>query len=284
MSMRVHCAEVKKPFRFTGDFTANVRVRYPDATPACAGKTYKLLFQSRAGDGPVTIEFGTPPRKRAVLPAPQPTNAVVAVGLIDGNGEAEIKNLAGGEAMLFYDLYVDDELVGSVQLPGDEKIQICTITRPAYAGMSAPDAEFRDLSNNEVFKISQLKGKTVYLDFFSTWCVPCQPILAEANNAVFKNREKWAGKVSIVAVGLDHLIDSRSQPEHIASHLRKNGWTALRAAIPTGEVNTRKRADLQFGVQALPTGVLIDEKGKVVWVGIPKANEIEEKINQLLTR
>ena len=65
-SMRVRSAEVSKPFQFTGDFTAIVRLRYPDATPACVGKPYKVVFESRGGDGSVTIQFGKPPRKRLV--------------------------------------------------------------------------------------------------------------------------------------------------------------------------------------------------------------------------
>src|SRR5688572_16899311 len=89
-TMWVCGAEAAKPFRFTGDFTASIRVRYPDGMPACVGKPYSLVYESGASDGLLKVQFGNPPRVRVVSPAPWATNVIVAAGIIGTNGVVEI--------------------------------------------------------------------------------------------------------------------------------------------------------------------------------------------------
>ena len=39
-------------------------------------------------------------------------------------------------------------------------------------GMDAPNFTLTDIDGKEV-RLSELKGKEVYLDFWATWCSPC---------------------------------------------------------------------------------------------------------------
>jgi thiol-disulfide isomerase/thioredoxin len=47
-----------------------------------------------------------------------------------------------------------------------------------YYGKEAPDMTLTTIDGNDI-KLSQLKGKRVFLDFWATWCPPCKKELPE---------------------------------------------------------------------------------------------------------
>lgn len=62
-------------------------------------------------------------------------------------------------------------------------------------GQYAPDFETEYL-NGEKFKLSELKGKPIILNFWATWCIPCKremPLLQKLHNE---------GKIIVVGVNL----------------------------------------------------------------------------------
>ena len=64
-------------------------------------------------------------------------------------------------------------------------------------GSTAPDFTLKDLNGNSV-KLSDLRGKPVYINFWASWCPPCKAEIPEIEHFYQQNKDK----VSVLAVNL----------------------------------------------------------------------------------
>ncbi|WP_417899965.1 thiol-disulfide oxidoreductase ResA [Bacillus haimaensis] len=115
-------------------------------------------------------------------------------------------------------------------------------------GDKAPDFVLMDLEGNEV-RLSDLKGKGVFLNFWGTWCEPCEREMPYMENQyhVFKDQG-----VEILAVNI--------QETNVAVERFKNKHQ-LTFPIPMDRKDQVRQA---YGVVPLPTTILIDENGVIV--------------------
>jgi thiol-disulfide isomerase/thioredoxin len=71
--------------------------------------------------------------------------------------------------------------------------------RKQFVGKPAPDLQVTDIHGNRL-SLGDLKGKTVLLDFWTTWCPPCQ---ADASS-IEKLNQKYGGKsLGIIGISVD---------------------------------------------------------------------------------
>jgi peroxiredoxin len=132
-------------------------------------------------------------------------------------------------------------------------IPICAM-RPAYAGQNrlAPDFELEDTGGRKL-KLSQLRGKTVVLNFWTTTCQPCleeMPSLAELAKVLRPRKD-----VVVLTVSTDASKD-------IALSAMK---TVLREKAPFA-VLMDPEADVvreKYGTQLFPETWIIDPKGVI---------------------
>ncbi len=122
--------------------------------------------------------------------------------------------------------------------------------------------------NGKVLKLSDLKGKTVVLNFWATWCVPCIKEMSVLNNAYssFKNRD-----VEIVAI---NFAESREKVEEFTSEHRLNFPVLLDNYGDTSQ---------DYKIRGLPVTYFITPDGIVgdEIVGGLTLELIEEKLDQL---
>lgn len=119
------------------------------------------------------------------------------------------------------------------------------------SGLKAPDIELVRLPDGGRERLSNHAGKIVVLEFWATWCGPCQPKMAELQHYVDRYSD-WKGKVVLIAASVD---DDR---ETASMHLEAKGWKQ------THNTWVEIEAIKAFHVGAIPTTYVIDPAGKIV--------------------
>ena len=113
-----------------------------------------------------------------------------------------------------------------------------------------PAIEWVDVSGKS-WSLDQLKGKSVAVNFWATWCAPCLEELPSLQTLLEFSRG------SDVVVLTVNVKDPLSRIQQFVS---RNGFT-----FPV--VSDRQGAMArQWGVKVFPTSVLISPQGKPVWV------------------
>jgi thiol-disulfide isomerase/thioredoxin len=141
-------------------------------------------------------------------------------------------------------------------------------------GSAAPEIEFITLNSEKKMKLSDMRGKVVVLDFWATWCGPCQQPMAELQT-IQHDHPDWQGKVVIIPLSIDDEIDTARQ------HVNKRGWTNT-FNVWAGEGGWRAKPPKEFRVTGIPTTYILDREGKIVAGGHPMGMRIEEQVGQLL--
>ncbi|MCM2373089.1 TlpA disulfide reductase family protein [Aporhodopirellula aestuarii] len=120
------------------------------------------------------------------------------------------------------------------------------------------------------FRLSQMRGRPIVLHYWATWCEPCKQDMKRLRG--LQARYQRAG-LQLVGVNIDN---SRDQA---IAYLKENSvpWIQL---YEDGGLEGSPLAK-QFGVQTLPTMMLIDSKGRVVRHNVGEA-ELDEELAELL--
>ena len=115
------------------------------------------------------------------------------------------------------------------------------------AGKPAPELEVVDLDRRR-FTIAALRGRTVLLDFWTTWCPPCQ---ADAPALDKLYRKYGAHDLMIVGISVDE--ERRVVAQFLQSHPH---------VFPT-VLTSENEMPPPYRVSALPTYIVIDRSGNV---------------------
>jgi len=122
-------------------------------------------------------------------------------------------------------------------------------------GVQAPDFTANDKDGNPV-KLSDYRGKTVVLDFWATWCGPCQISLPHTAALA----KQYAGRgVTVLAVNV------WDKPDAFQAWLPKHPeYGGLTFAIDPSKDDAKGIATGLYGVSGIPTQYVIGKDGRVV--------------------
>lgn len=101
--------------------------------------------------------------------------------------------------------------------------------------------------DGKTYSMKKFKGKTVWLNFFATWCGPCLEEIPELNKLAEKNED-----VIFISIGRGHTTDE------LIPFAEKKNMTYIVAADPDKEIYNL------FADKYIPRNYLINKKGKII--------------------
>jgi thiol-disulfide isomerase/thioredoxin len=101
---------------------------------------------------------------------------------------------------------------------------------PLVVGKEAPDFQLPDL-NDKQLRLSDYRGKVVFLNFWATWCKPCREEMPSME-VLYKNFEKDG--LVILAVSIDRVTTKKEIPPFVKGlNLTFPVWPVLSVPIMT---------------------------------------------------
>ena len=177
----------------------------------------------------------------------------------------------------------------------EQRIAVRKATASLAVGQVAPDIDLPS-PDGKNYKLSDLKGKVVLLDFWASWCGPCR----KSNPHVVETYKKYKNKgFTVFSVSLDG-IHPRMLPNLGNDQAKIN---AQMEAAKTKWVAAIKRDQLlwethvsdlkhwnspvakMYNVKGIPNTYLIDRDGKIALAGINPLSptfDLETEIKKLL--
>ena len=122
-------------------------------------------------------------------------------------------------------------------------------------GSVAPNFTLQDLSGNTV-RLSDLKGKAVYINFWASWCPPCKDEIPELEKFYRKNKDK----VVMLAINITY----KDTLNDIQKILQENNITYPILL----DYDESKGAAALFGITGVPEHFFIDKNGVLKAKGI----------------
>lgn len=138
-----------------------------------------------------------------------------------------------------------------------------------YVGSPGPDFVATGADGSPV-RLSDLRGRPVWLSFFSTWCVNCRAEDPDIDRVVREQRDSGSD-LAFLAVGVGET------PSAIADYLRTAGLSYPWAADP------QESASRRYAVLAFPTHVFLDREGVVreLRIGTLEVDEMRALVDEI---
>jgi thiol-disulfide isomerase/thioredoxin len=124
-------------------------------------------------------------------------------------------------------------------------------------GTVAPDVELLSLTPEikHASRLSDYRGKFVILEWWATWCAPCQEPMARLQK-IREAHPSWGEQVKIITLSLD------KDTAAAANHLRERGWTNTLNFGAGGRFDSP--AAKAFRISGIPEVYLVSTNGTII--------------------
>jgi peroxiredoxin len=133
----------------------------------------------------------------------------------------------------------------------------------------APAFSLEDLSGNTL-ELSQYSGKVLVLNFWATWCPPCQAEIPDFVSAYNRLRSKG---LAVIGLSLDRLSADELKAFVAENHM----------SYPVAFATEKIMTDYKPG-QYIPATIVIDKKGMIRerHVGLMQGKDLEKLFSRLI--
>ena len=169
----------------------------------------------------------------------------------------------------------------------DVDANLATFEKEAYASQvaeikktmldeEAPGFTLKDTKGKDV-SLASLKGKTVILDFWATWCGPCKASFPGMQEVVtkYKNDDK------VVLLFVDTFERGANKEKMVEDFIKSNNYTfhvVYDAELDGG--NAFEVAD-KYGITGIPTKVIIGPDGRMKFKSVGYSGSNEKLVKEM---
>jgi len=126
-------------------------------------------------------------------------------------------------------------------------------------------------SEDGAAELPHVPGQVLLVDFWATWCPPCQAPMQHNVDMLAQRAADWKDKVRIIGISIDQTKDA------VNTHVAAKKWESV-------EHYHRAESDCSkvYSVRGVPHVMLIDKDGKIAFKGHPanRAN-LEQDLDDL---
>ena len=148
-------------------------------------------------------------------------------------------------------------------------------------GNEAPEISVKEWLVGELTSLAELRGRVVLLEFWATWCKPCQEMFPKLNEL---HKIEGPRGLEVIALTRHYMAyggtdESKIEERGLMLGMVNQHQVSFRVGIAEDE-----RQQAVFGANGLPTIVLVDRNGIVRYAG-PSENDLvfSKELQQSLT-
>lgn len=191
--------------------------------------------------------------------------------LLDGKLKSDTESLEKGNFAPEFKTALKRSFESFHQYAGEEYERVAKANK--MVGKASPGFDYENFKGGKT-KLSDLKGKYVYIDLWATWCAPCRAEIPYLQ----KIEEKYHGKnIEFVSISIDKAKDNEKWKKFVTD--KKLGGVQLFA-----DKDWESEFVVNYGVTGIPRFILIDPQGNIVKsdASRPSDPELDKQLSALL--